>query len=707
MQPTQETLAVSIDSEHEEAPPSSQPRPVEGGDEDTASDTSVVVEPTTTNGDAVASVASDSSSEGEFLYKNLTGEPSSDEEVEDDIDLELIEAEARRRLLAEELGGKGDNHSDSDSGSESDSEKEAPVAKPLQSQPMPVSVASPAKKLTKAEKMKQRLEKISKQPATSKDAVSSKQPTQQFTQALVDEVESVARGHAVWTVSKTKKEFNKALFPYLKERVNLSQGDALLLLNALRGKWEAELDEKRQEKKDSRAAARKPSADQRKASGKFVAASKKAVSAPEPAVTFEEKAEVIPAVQEDTVMAEVGISETADPPAPILKRKRDLSDVDPVVASEITTQTSNNSTPVISKTAAKKEAKRLRQLARVGDTPDQKLKLVGSEDWYKNDGEKPSVVDVPVMGITDPGLDPEKLVVDEKEAKDTKPARKRAKRGPTKSEHFSTINPSAAGGQQKGKASRADLIASLANDLLKDTPQLTANSIIEPTEEDADREPTFFSAGAPVTVNRGDIEKPKQAKPKKATQEPKQVLTKKQRRDQAAERNRERQLASNSAKDPVIDRTVIEPKKVEQSVSFLEMARKAKEAVKAAEGAHAMPVVENKKKIVKPKVENHRKPVAAPAAAGADGEEGKKRKRRRNNNRLSETDIKLSDNSVPVTDAVSEQPKVEEARQPLEAAVVNEQNTDAPTPKAKRNRKPRASKAAVAEVVEQSKEHHS
>jgi len=690
-QQSQHEAISSTDEERERAPPSSQPRPVD--DDEDLVETPAVTE-VESNGVDMLSSTSGSGREGGYSYKTLLDQPSSNEDMVDDVDLELIEAEARRRLLAEQLGGKEEENSEDESDDDYE-EQVAPIASPIKvaTVPAPQAVSSTPKiKLSK----KERINKT----AGKKAQAEPEQKLQRSSEEIVQEVEAFARGHAAWKLAKTKKEFNKVFFPYFKEKLQLGQGDALQALAKLRDTWEKESEARQDKERAEREAKRARTSKPPKAASVRVQKPSQSIKATEAEEPKDKDVTMTETAQEDMVESEPILPTSTTPsisePKPKRKRKRNAKDeraTDARQPNESAVQASQAKVesvaePVISKTAAKKEVKRLKQEARTKEAAEKKLNLVNSKDWYKDNEEQTDTM------ISIAGTPAEAVEVD---VQDKKPPRKRVKRGPTESNHFSKPGASTVG-IGKTKAARDDLIASLANDLLQDTPQL-AGATVTTNGDDGQREPTFFSSGDVVSVDRGASES---AKPRVAVkqQEKKPVLTKKQRRAEAAERNRERQIAMNlAAKDPNIERTAIETKKAEQSASFLEMAKKAREAVKAAAATVEKTVRENGR--LQPETRDTSDAPKVPPVT--NGEAKSKRKRKRNNNRLSEGDTIMADSTQDVETEAPE--PVFETRLPLETALVNEQESTDVKPKKKRNRKPRAQKT-VENAVEESKGDH-
>lgn len=591
-------------------------------------------------------------------------------------------------MLADTLGGGEGESSDEESDIEEDEQAPpaVPATKVATAIPNKSAVAEPKVKLSK----KERINKTAEKKATIITTATEEQSPEQSTVQTIQDVEAFARGHAIWTQAKTKKEFNKALFPYFKEKLGFGQNKALQALAKLRWTWEKEQQERLEEEMEAR----------REKQVKNVKApiATKAKKVKESATTAVGKkvddgdVNMEDASASTRSMAESGAATETDVSTrrSKQKRKRDgnskddssvqaLPNTDPNATASVADDEEQNIT--LSKGQAKKAAKRQK---RAGD----KLNLVNSKDWYNNDKTEAPIVDVPEVLTADAdGL---------AAPVQTQPKKKKVKRSPTESSHFSKSGSSSAPDKTASKAARDELIASLANDLLQDKPQLANGAAAVEEADDAEREPTYFSSGV-VTMNV-DQATAASARAPKNNQAKQPALTKKERKALAAERNRERQLAQNqAANDPNIERTVIETKKAEQSASFSDMAKKAREAVKAAAAIVEKTVRENEK--AQNKKEKTSK-LSSAVESTAD-ESKSKRKRKRNNNRLSDADGQ----AVPETVTEEAQP-VSEAKQPLETAIVNEQTPSEAGLKRKRNRKSKQQLQAE-RSKEESKDNHS
>lgn len=606
-QPLHNETFSSTDEERANAPPSSQPRPVEDDDE------------------------------------SMTGDVHN---VVDDFDQELADAEARRKMLANTLGGGEDESSEEDSDVEEQAQIPTAIVPSMNSQPTTTKIASvppPKVKLSKKERMNK--------TAAKQVAAEEPQPPHKSTVEIVRDIETFVRGHDIWKLAKTKKEFNKAFFPYFKEKLGLDQKAALDALTELRQKWEVE----------SEARLEKERVEKRAKQARILRAPR--------AIKEPKTVEIATVVHGNRAVddADVTMSE-----APTVVQQSVESPHESPVANGVTDK------PCLSKAAAKRASKRVK-------TAENKLNLVHAKEWYNTDKQEAPIVEVAELSTP---------VLDETITPIQKLPKKKIKRGPTESSHFASNGSMPPTTKPTSKAAREKLISSLAGDLMQKKPSLANGDESAEEADDEEREPTYFSAGgtAPIlqeteAVQTSEIKKGKQP-----------ALTKKQRKAIAAERNRERQLAKNqAASDPNIERTVVETKKAEQSASFMDMAKKAREAVKAA-AATVEKTVRDNGRIQK----EGKQTTAAPTTSTEATEEPKlKRKRKRNNNRLSDADAQ------PVIAEVieHEQPTVETKR-PLETAIVNEQISNEQRPKKRRNRKPKE-QARAERAAEESKEAHS
>lgn len=659
-----------VDEEYtapEQAPPSSQPRPIDDEEDEGADSQSV------------------SSFEGAYSYSDLNDDSSSGDESEADVDLELIEAEARRRLLAEDVG-------DEDDLSDTESEKEA---------------ASTVLKIP--------IEQAGKSNRMSTQAKAAAKPTKvPLTGSLSAEIETFARSHSVWKVAETAKEFNKILFPFLRQAKHLSQEDSLKVLTALREKWTAE---------------RSRSGQQKITEAKPVERRTKKSAV--------EKQQKSPGVRDESIIkkakvtkkegeSEVGHTEVEEKPAGVgdsegstQKRKRRDTQEDantqehasitaeesrvvenpPLEHDVVSDVTSEPAAKSISKRAAKRQKREAKQ-AGADQQPAEKLQLVNSNDWYKNDKDEVIMIDAPGAEQVDNAVEPSapekngpkaSKTVSKGAAASANKAKK--KKNGTKSNNQSSrkVDP------RKAKVDRAQLIASLTKEMMEDVlgPQ-TATS--EPANEEGDakdREPVFFSSGGAAAVarverpgvmgNKEDATSSKAVKGKSKTTYPPN-LTKLQKRDLARELNKKKQLEQNKAKKAAKEAAAAKTesqmstehgaeKELAQTNSFQEMARKAREAVKAAQVVVEKTVAENDKLKKGARVEE----VTASTAKDVSvvDSEGKKRKRKRNNNKLAEEEVAIGN-----------------TQQPLQPAAPNEQNP-AGEPTQKSRRRPRAQKIAA------------
>ena len=572
----------------------------------------------------------------------------------DDVDMELVEAEARRRSLAETLGGTA-NDSDEDV---SDHESEAevlPGASSLKVTPAPLqTVSSVVPKV-----------KLSRKQRLAKSAVNRSQ--------VEPDVDTIARGHPGWTVAETKKEFDRIFSPYFTQKLKLPKNEAVQALAKLRATWAKDrADNGLKDTKNAKAP-------------KILKSERSVTQSIAPVRSEQRTGEDVTMVEQaphDVVGSTAVAHAQADVPSVETKRKGKRKRTMTMESTVQSTPTSipvaatsvslfeDVSKPAISKSAAKREAKRLRRDAKKEKAAERKLNLVNSKDWYKNDEQQAAIVHVPEM-----------LTINEHIAEeDNTNSRKIIRHGPTKSDHFLDVQSTEGQGKKKSQVARNDLIASLSNDLLRDQSSLGEEPTFKNTEEanDADSAPTFFSSDVATLVNQTGQAQARSSKPGK-NQEKMPNLGRKQRRALAAERNREQQLASNeAARDPVIERTVIETKIAEQSVSFLEMVKRAKQAVQAAAATVEVTVKENAKL----------KKNAPSKGATTDAQAKRSRRRKRNNNRSSEAHVVVADAVSHVAPEIAQE--AVETKLPLQTAIVNEQEPTEARSTKKRSRKSKA-----------------
>jgi hypothetical protein len=655
------------DTQQEQAPPSSQPRPVEDEEDDEIVDSKSL-----------------SSFEGAYSYSDLNDDSSSGDESEADVDLELIEAEARRRLLAEDVG-------DEDELSDTESERETA------STALKIPVEQDAKRVRKNAQAK---------------AV-AKPPKVALTESLSAEIESFARSHSVWKVAETAKEFNKILFPFLREAQHLSQADSLKVLTALRERWTEERSRSGQqeavEAKPLEQQAGKSAVDKQKRPGaRDGSATKKAK------VSKKEKGDALADSKVQEKSNGVGESESSTQ-----KRKRRntqeesntqehhgsiaeaLSEVDISPSEHDVVPTSESAAAVkgLSKRAAKRQKREAKE-ANAGKQPAEKLQLVGSNDWYKNDKDEVTMIDAPVLEQVDEAAKP--AASNQKGSKAPKAASKGAtaptKRPQKKKNGLKSDNQSSKRTDpQKAKADRAQLIASLTKEMMEDVlgPQVSVNEFANEEGDAKDREPVFFSSGGATAVARvtrpgvtdstADAPSDNAAKGKSKTKYPAN-LTKTQKRNLARELNKKKQIEQNkikkAAKEAAAAKAINhksteqdDQKELAQTNSFQEMARKAKEAVKAAQVVVEKKAAKNDKPKKGASVEEASASNAKDVPAGDS--EGKKRRRKRNNNKLAEEDVEIGG-----------------TQRPLQPAAPNEQKS-AGEPTQKSRRRPRAQKIAA------------